>query len=259
MDRFLLTTSCTDLSAYRDCAESFRLGLELQAFAEPEALSGKWRDMLADHKRQLRGFSGDLGFHGSFYDMNSGSRDPEVVKLTQKRYRENLIAAAELKAKYVVLHLNYLGPLKLLGYHDDWNKRQMDFWCTFIDEIPRYGVQVLLENSWEDRPEIVIDVLQAVNSPYLRACLDVAHATIYSKIAFSEWLLAFEPYLECCHLNNHDGEHDLHLPLNEGVIDYNEIVTSINNLARRPYMCLELPSLTSIEASLEYLQTQELA
>ncbi len=259
MDRFLLTTKGTDLSAYCDFAELFGLGIELQAFAEPEALSGRWRDILTDHKRQLRGFSGDLGFHGSFYDMNSGSRDPEVVKLTQKRYRENLIAAAELDAKYVVFHLNYLGPLKLMGYHDDWRKRQLDFWSTFIDEIPRYGVQVLLENSWEDRPEIVIEVLQGANSPYLRACLDVAHATIYSKIPFSEWLLAFQPYLECCHLNNHDGEHDLHLPLGEGVVDYKEIITSINNLASRPYMCLELPSLSAVNSSLDFLQAEKLA
>ena len=259
MDRFLLTTNCTDLSSYREYAEENGLGLELQAFAEPEALSGKWQKILADNKSQLRGFSGEIGFHGAFYDMNSGSRDPEVVKLTQQRYRENLIAAAELEANYVVLHLNYLGPLKLLGYHDDWLQRQLEFWCTFIDEIPRFGVPVLLENSWEDRPEIVIEILQAVNSPYLRACLDVAHATIYSRIPFSAWLGAFEPYLECCHLNNHDGEHDLHQPLSEGVIDYKEVIISIDRLSRRPFMCLELPSLPSIKSSMEYLQTQELA
>jgi sugar phosphate isomerase/epimerase len=259
MDRYLITTNCTDLTDYRDCAESFELGLELQAFADPRALSGNWRDILADHKQQLRGFRGDLGLHGAFYDMNSGSRDPEIVKLTRKRYRENLIAAAELEAKYVVIHLNYLGPMKLLGYHADWRERQMEFWSKFIDEIASFGVPVLLENSWEDQPEIVIDLLDEMSSPYLRACLDVAHATIYSKKPFDEWLTLFEPYLECCHLNNHDGEHDLHLSLDDGVVNYNDIITSINNLPRKPYRCLELPSLSSINTSLEFLRTQSLA
>jgi sugar phosphate isomerase/epimerase len=258
MDRILITTNCIDLSDYRDLAEASGAGLELQAFAEPAALNGGWREILANHKRQLKNFNGDLGVHGAFYDMSSASRDPEVVALTRKRYRQNLVAAAELGAHYVVLHLNYLGPMNLLGYHPDWHRRQVEFWSEFIDEVVEVGIPVLLENSWENSPEIILDVIREVNNPYLRTCLDVAHATLYSKLPFREWLDAFEPYLECCHLNDHDGEHDLHLPLGQGVVDYNDVMDSLNELERKPYFCLELTSLTSIDTSLEFLRSKEI-
>jgi len=258
MDRILITTNCIDLSDYRDLAEASGAGLELQAFAEPAALNGGWREILNNHKRQLKNFKGDLGFHGAFYDMSSASRDPEIVELTRKRYRQNLVAAGELGARYVVLHLNYLGPMNLLGYHPDWHRRQVEFWSDFIEEVEEVGIPVLLENSWEHSPEIILDVIREVNSSFLRTCLDVAHATLYSKVPFRQWLDAVEPYLECCHLNDHDGKHDLHLPLGQGVVDYNDVMVNLDALDRKPYYCLELTSLSSIDTSLEFLRNKEI-
>ncbi len=258
MGRILITTNSIDLSDHRDLAEASGAGLDIQAFAEPAALDGGWREILANHKRQLKSFTGDLGFHGAFYDMSSASRDPEVVTLTRKRYRQNLEAADELRARYIVLHLNYLGPMNLLGYHPDWHRRQVEFWSGFISEVEEVGIPILLENSWEDSPDIVLDVIREVDSPYLRTCLDVAHATLYSKVTFRDWLDAFEPYLECCHLNDHDGEHDLHLPLGQGVVDFNDVMVNLGALERKPYYCLELTSLSSIDTSLEFLRSQEI-
>lgn len=257
MDRVLITANCKDLTEYRSVAENSGVGLEIQAFAEPAALNNGWRDLLAYHKTQLQGFGGDIGLHGAFYDMNSASRDPEVVALTKKRYRQNLAVAGELGARYLVVHLNYLGPMNLMGYHADWHQRQIDFWNDFVKEVESAGIPVLLENSWENTPDIIIDVINEVDSPYLRTCLDVAHATLYSKLSFQDWATAFEPYLGCCHMNNHDGKHDLHLALGEGVINYREVLAHLGCMKREPYYCLELPSLYSISTSLEYLHDEK--
>ena len=110
----------------------------------------------------------------------------------------------------------------------------------------------------ENSPEIIVEVIREVDNPYLRTCLDVAHATLYSKVPFREWLDDFEPYLECCHLNDHDGKHDLHLPLGQGVVDYNDVMVNLDALDRKPYYCLELTSLSSIDTSLEFLRNKEI-
>jgi sugar phosphate isomerase/epimerase len=253
MDRVLITTEVNDVAAYRLWAEELGMGLELQAFTDPQLLSSNWRTTLCDHRRRLTGFQGCLGLHGAFYDLISASLDPDVVQLTRERYRQNLHVAQELGAGYVVFHASYMGILKLPDYRPGWHRRQVDFWSRFVEEAAASGLFLLLENMWEDDPTIITDVLAEVNSPNLRACLDVAHAALYSRLPLSHWIDTFAPYLYCCHLNNHDGTLDLHWPLSRGVIDYPPILTRLRRLANPPLLTLEMADRDSVEASLPFL------
>jgi sugar phosphate isomerase/epimerase len=254
MDQVLITTEVKDVAAYRLWAEESGLGLELQAFSDPQLLAGDWQAILRDHQRLLAGFRGCLGLHGAFYDLISASLDPGVVRLTRERYRQNLHAAQELGAGYVVFHANYMGILKLPDYRPGWHRRQVDFWSRFAEEAAAAGLYLLLENMWEDDPTIITDVLAEVNSPHLRACLDIAHAVLYSRTPVAEWIETFEPYLHCCHLNNHDGHLDLHWPLDQGVIDYPPVLRHLRRLPRPPLLTLEMADQNSLKAGLRYLQ-----
>src|SRR5690606_33233050 len=128
----------------------------------------------------LEGYSGILGFHGAFYDMVSASLDPEVVALTLRRYRQGLEIASQLGGDYLVFHANYMGGWKLPNYQIGWHERQVAFWRPFAAEAAERGIYVLLENMWAPDPAILRDVIEEVDNPYMRACLDVAHATLYS-------------------------------------------------------------------------------
>jgi sugar phosphate isomerase/epimerase len=257
MDQVLIATDTNDVLAYRHWAEQVDMGLELQAFTDPELLANNWHEILREHQRQLAGFRGCLGLHGAFYDLLSASLDPGVVELTRRRYRQNLHAAQVLGARYVVFHANYMGILKLPDYQPGWHRRQVDFWSHFAEEAAATGIYLLLENMWEDDPTIITDVLAEVNSPNLRACLDVAHAALYSRIPILEWIETFAPYLHCCHLNNHDGRLDLHWPLGQGIIDYEPVLASLRRLPNPPLLTLEMSSRTFLEASLAYLQLKD--
>ena len=256
MNRILLALyHQDDLAQYRRQAERVNGGLELHAFADPAVLAadGDLARLVAAYERGLEGFDGPLGFHGAFYDMVSASVDPDVASLTLQRYRQNLHIASRLKGEYVVFHANYMGGFKLANYRPGWHRRQVAFWRAFMEDVTEQHPVVLVENMWADEPSIIASLLEEVAHPQFRACLDIAHVALYSQHSIYEWIDALEPYLYCCHLNNHDGQLDLHWPLNRGVIDYPPILATLRRLRRAPLLVLELPDLGSIEASLPLL------
>ncbi|MDX1686727.1 MAG: sugar phosphate isomerase/epimerase family protein [Candidatus Promineifilaceae bacterium] len=243
-----------ELALYRRRAEQLQCGLEIHAFSNPALLAanGDLKRVVATFEKQLAGFEGVLGFHGAFYDMVSASVDPDVVALTLQRYRQNVEVAHHLGGRYVVFHANYMGGFKLADYRDGWHRRQVTFWRAFMEEVGERGVTVLLENMWADDPSIIVDILAEVDHPRLQACLDVGHVYLFSDRPIEVWIDALEPFLYSCHLNNHNGRVDLHWSLGHGVIDYPPILRKLKELARPPFMTLEMGDWETIAASLPY-------
>ncbi len=256
MDRILYATyNLDDITFYRPQAERLRGGIELHMFAEPGLLSsnGQLDGVIDICRAALDGYSGILGFHGAFYDMVSASIDPEVVALTLRRYRQGLDIAGRLGGAYLVFHENYMGGWKLPNYRAGWHQRQVAFWRTFAGEAAERGIYVLLENMWAPDPAILRDVIEEVDNPYMRACLDVAHAALYSELPISHWIDVLAPCLSVCHLNNTDGQLDCHAPLGEGVIDYAQVLARLRALPAPPLLTLEMPDRDVVRASLPFL------
>lgn len=256
MDQILFATYTTDeLPDYRRWAERLNVGLELHMFSDPALLTsnGNIEGVLRQHARALEGFDGVLGFHGAFYDMVSASLDPGVVALTRQRYRQNLEVAARLGGNYLVFHANYMGGLKLANYRPGWHQRQVEFWSSFVEEAAALEIYILLENMWSEDPAIIADVIDEVGNPYLKACLDVSHACLFSSRPLKEWIQVLGPNLHVCHLNNTDGNVDLHWPLAKGIIDYRSVLETLRRLPEPPMMTLEMRERETIEASLPLL------
>lgn len=257
MDQLLFAAYQDDVALRIQKAQESGCGLELHTFTDPKTLATNLAAQLLTHKSLLANFSGILGLHGAFYDMISASVDPDIVAITRRRYEQNLWIARELKARYIVFHANYMGTFKLVNYRAGWHKRQVAFWESFIEQAAESGIYILLENMWEDDPSVIIDVIQAVNHPHLKACLDVAHATLFSDRPIQEWIEQFAPFLFCCHLNNHDGLLDLHWPLSRGCVDYQSVLPLLRHLPMPPLMTLEMSNWDSIEKSLNYFELAE--
>ncbi|MDT8306694.1 MAG: sugar phosphate isomerase/epimerase family protein [Anaerolineae bacterium] len=256
MDRILFTTySPEDIGRYRSQAEGLGAGLECHVFADPVLLSsnGSVEHTVQLLAGQLTGFAGTLGFHGAFYDMISASVDPEVVALTLRRYRQGLHITSQLGGEYIVFHANYMGGWKLANYREGWQQRQVDFWRSFAAEAASRGVYVLIENMWAPEPAILLDLLKAVDNPFMRACFDVSHAALYSPFAIGDWIETLAPYLHVCHLNNTDGVTDSHLPLGTGLIDFAEVLAQLRALPSPPLLTLEMPGWDIVSASLPFL------
>ncbi len=252
-DDVLLACSYENLAWCREKADDAGCGLELISFTEPAILAGDTSKAVAQHKKALNGFAGNLGMHGAFYDMVSGSYDPDIVAITRKRYLQNLEIAAELGVSYVIFHLNYMGILKFPpAYRQKWRERNLIFWEEMTKQAEKYGVTIALENMWEDDPTLISDILQQLSHPYLAACLDVAHLYLFSNMGLKRWVKELAPWLKFTHLNNTDGKFDLHWPLNKGVIPYRLALQRLRSLPNPPDFTLEMAERQWIETSLRF-------
>ena len=255
MDRALISCErLSDLPAYLALARRYKLGLELQEFSNPILLDDDWGERMREYRSLLNGFHGDLSMHGAFIDLISGSPDRRVAAIARDRYRQNLEVAQRLGARVIDFHANYLPLVDHPSYLPDWENRQVDFWGPLAEEAKQVGVTLVLENMWEPDPSIICRVLTRIKSPHLKACLDVGHASLYSRLPVSLWISALGDELVYTHLHNNHGTTDEHLAFGDGVIDFPELLATLRTLPRPPQFTLELPTLETIQASLPYLE-----
>ena len=255
MDR--VSISCerlSDLEAYLELARSRKLGLELQEFSNPVLLDDDWRGQLREYQSRLDGFEYPITMHGAFIDLISGSPDRRVAAIARDRYRQNLEIAHALGARVIDFHANYLPLVDHPSYLPDWENRQVDFWMPLAEEAAKLDVMLVLENMWEPNPGIIYRVLSRIQSPHLKACLDVGHAGLYSRLPISAWIKELSDQLIYTHLHNNHGTTDEHLAFGDGVIGFPELLGALRGLPKPPMFILELPNLASIEASLPYLE-----
>ena len=255
MDR--VSISCerlSDLSGHLALAKLRDLGLELQEFSNPNVLDDDWRSHMREYKARLDSFEGAITMHGAFIDLISGSPDRRVATIARDRYQQNLEIAYELGASVIDFHANYLPLVDDPRYLPDWEKRQVDFWSPLAAEAAQLDIMLVLENMWEPDPGIICRVLTRIDSPYLKACLDVGHASLYSRLPVSVWINQLGDQLIYTHLHNNHGTTDEHLAFGDGVLDFPELLATLRALPKPPMFILELPTLSSIEASLSYLE-----
>jgi sugar phosphate isomerase/epimerase len=256
-DRVHFACSHDNFEACLALARSYSAGLELQGFAQPDTLDGDWGGMVRRYQAQLKGFENGLSMHGAFLDMVSASPDARVVQVARERYTHNLQIADMLGARHVVFHANFITSIRVPSYRQDWTRRQIDFWGLMVQQAERLGITVLLENMWEAEPSIIGDVLDAVQSPHLKACLDVGHAHLFSDVKFEDWVEALGDHLIYTHMNNNPGHIDDHRALDDGVIDYKAVLGLLRALPSPPIFTLEVGSIEEIRRSLPYFNLPE--
>lgn len=255
--RLAIATPRPDIAPYIALARDYGVGIEIQAYGyNPGLLDGDWSSLVRQHRRLLEEFEGEIALHGAFYDMSSASEDPQILRVTRERYLLNLRIAAELGARHVVFHANYLPWIRNAHYLQQWTQRQVAFWTEIGAEAERMGLVVALENMWEPSPDRIGRILDEVGSPAVRACLDVGHVYLYSdSIPFTGWLARLKELLAHCHINNHRGIEDEHLPLDApgGVVDYSSVLPLLWSLPAPPLISLEMESLDDLERSLRFV------
>jgi sugar phosphate isomerase/epimerase len=251
-DRIRFTCNKNTFEACLSLAEQHGAGLEIQTFAHPDVLDNHWQAIVKGYLKRLEDFQGDISMHGAFYDLTSASPDQRVVRLAYDRYTHNLRIANMLGADYVVFHANYIASIRHPAYREQWTARQIEFWGRLVQEAELMGITILLENMWEYDPMIISNVLDAVNSPNLKSCIDVGHTQLYSDLVPANWVDILRRHLAYTHLNNNPGHWDEHCALGDGVIDYNAVLDVLRAVDPPVVMTLEMDNVEDIKRSLSF-------
>ena len=123
------------------------------------------------------------------------------------------------------------------------------FWQNFLRDKPA-NFELCIENVLEDEPDMLVDMMQQIDDPRIRLCLDIGHANAVTAKNFpvTQWIQRLAPYLAHFHLHNNDGSGDTHAAFDAGSMDMQEILQTIDRCcaddvtytieAREPLPCL---------------------
>ena len=240
----------SDLAASRRLAEERGLGLEIQHFTHGSLLDGAWRTKVDEIKVALKGFNGTLSLHGPYENLDPGAWDPQVAALSRGRYIHAMQIADQLGARVIVLHCWYWPTLKYHGGVPRWVERRIPVWQDLARTAEKFGITLVAENVWEPDPSAQIALIDGVNSPALRACLDTGHANMTATTPLPQWIEQLGSRLVYVHAHNNCGASDDHWPFDRGTLDMKAVIAKLASQPVPPRVCLELRSFADQQTSL---------
>lgn len=216
-------------------AEKYGLGLEIAEYCTAWNMDEQFRQTDAQVRRNI-GNCPHLVLHAPFNELFPCAIDPKARALAAQRYRQAIALARGYGARKVVIHGGYH---PLIYYHQWYVEQSIAFWKEFLKEDP--GVELVLENVLEEVPEMLLDIVTAVDNPRLRLCLDVGHVNAYSRVDVMGWLEIWAPWLSHFHIHNNDGTADTHSPLTRGTIPMEDFLKRAMQYCPQASFTLELP------------------
>ena len=229
-------------------AERWGLGLELDEFCTAVNMDDPELFAPLDEKVLSYGTLPRI-FHAPFSELFPCAIDPKVRRIAKERLEQSFTLAQSYGLNRMVCHGNFIPN----SYFPQWFVEQsIGFWKDFMSGKPA-DCCVYLENVLEPEPELLRDIVQGVDDPRFRLCLDVGHANMgyVSELPISRWLDVCTPLLGLIHLHNNDRSWDWHRPLGDGTLDMEEIISRILNDA--PFLSVTLEHTNDSELSLRWL------
>lgn len=223
---------------------------------EIEVLDPRWilqvceLPMVSKLGNTLRNKGIQVHVQGPFLDLAPGSLDPYIRDHTRSLFLRTLEIASHLQAEYLTLYSGY-NPLLHFGVIDQWMEVCLPLWRETAESAERYDLRVLISNLFEDGPEIQLRLIEGCRDLPCGACLDLAHAFIYSKKKLSTWVNTLREYLKLAYLNDTKGKDDKHLPVGQGKIPFKDFYNSCLKKGVTPDIVFKMP----LEQALQSMKT----
>ncbi|MDZ4861605.1 MAG: sugar phosphate isomerase/epimerase family protein [Candidatus Hydrogenedentes bacterium] len=200
-------------------ARDYGVGVEVQTFGFPQYLAKDTSKLLQQMSAKTAELKGPIGLHGPFIDTIHHSPDPEIREVCRIRYLRAFDMAEAIGAQYVLFHSQFNPVIRVPVYKKSYHDESLRFWPELVEEAELRRMPIYIENMFEDDPVPARKVADAIDSPYFKLCLDVAHAAIHSSLDIKEWIDTCGEHLRHVHVNDCMGKMDDHLGLGQGVLD----------------------------------------
>jgi sugar phosphate isomerase/epimerase len=190
--------------------------------------------------------------HGPFQDLSPGARDDFILAASRQRLRQAWRWLPVFRPEAVICHLGY----EERHFHWDqaeWLKRVAATFRELGARASKYGVRVMLENVYEQDPELIRDAVTQIDLSNVRVCLDVGHLHAFGGGDFKGWLEILWPIIGHLHLHDNQGTGDDHQALGTGSVPLEFVLTFLAERGIQPLITLEPHQEGSLAPSLEYL------
>ena len=181
----------------------------------------------ADYARRLRRIGEECGIHCN------QSHAPFPV--CNAEIRSSLKRAIECTA---------IAGGRICIIHPDNDRSPSENAEMYLELLPfakEHGVKIATENMWNwSHHEDFLAHIQAVDDPYLVACLDIGHAEMQGLGTDAEqMILTLGKHLQALHLHDNDRRHDSHQIPFSGEINFDTVVRALKRIGYDGYFTLE--------------------
>ena len=112
---------------------------------------------------------------------------------------------------------------------------------AIVEKARECGVRIALENTWDDRPEVLRHLKELLPGwSDVGFCLDAGHVNVYSQLPVRRWWRSLGDEVAAVHLHDNDGLSDDHLPPGRGTADFGTLVRFLSEARPMPFLELEV-------------------
>lgn len=177
-------------------------------------------------------------FHAPFNDICPGARDEEIRRVTVRRLCQAVSLAPLFRPLGIVMHGGY--SEWLFDFNTEaWLEGAKKTFSEIAESAEAAGIDIFLENVFDEVPDHLLRLHEAVGSKRLGFCFDAGHAVLFSRLPVQSWLTAFGADLREMHIHDNRGLRDDHLPVGEGTINFRGILLAAVDAGARPILTVE--------------------
>jgi len=193
-----------------------------------------------------------LTIHGPFQDLAPGALDDMILAASRQRLRQAWQWLPVFRPVAVVCHLGY----EARHYYwdqENWLNRTAATFRELGVRAQTCKVRVMLENVYEQDPDLLKAVIQRIGLDNVHLCLDVGHLNAFADGDFEGWLQILWPMIGHLHLHDNQGTLDDHQALGTGTIPLAFILDFLAQKGHQPLITLEPHYEGSLLPSLQHL------
>ena len=195
----------------------------------------------------------DCTFHAPFEDLRPASFDAKIRAVSMDRLYATCHIAEIFHPLVMVCHPSFMKWI-YFEKEEAWLARAIESWGEICETARQSGTRVLLENVFDETPEMLARLVEGIGPEKTGICLDIGHLTIFTRCPLDEWLDTLGPYIEELHLHDNHGVFDEHLVMGRGTIDFTPLFEYIKKYGKKPIYTLEQHREEDIEPNLRALR-----
>ena len=176
------TVSYHDFKEAVNIANNLNCGIEISRFGRLTDIENDFEKNKKEYKAILADFDNEITLHGFFSNLNIAAKDAAISDISRRRYYQSLELAAEFDARTFIFNTCFNNLLKQKKYQEMYFLSNIEFYKEFIQNFEDLGIIATIENVHESNPELIRNLVAAINSPNLKVTIDIGHCNLHSNL-----------------------------------------------------------------------------
>ena len=252
MGNFLVVSKADKLEEYKKNAEEYGVSYEINDFFIPSLLDDEKKQEEIIQTYLKSGIPQGSTMHGAFFDVAVFSQDEKIRNVSQLRMQQSMQIAEKLGVKGVVFHTNHNPYLSSKAYKEHLIAATAEYVSELLQQYP--NIEIYMENMFDTTPDILHGISKRLEQyKNFGVCLDWAHVNVYGQEK-TAWIDRLGSYVKHIHINDNDLKEDLHLPIGDGVLDWEQFFEYYNRYFKNCSVLIETTEPLAQRKSLEYIK-----